>query len=119
MSSPSWSERLFCGFRKTSERLVHEGYIVSLFEAEFEGPGGEPISRDVIRHPGAVAVVAVTASTARPPVSSAVTSRFGQSAVSRRTKLNAMASIVARNTARNGVIPDNSSATIAMSGRKW
>ena len=22
------------GFRKTSERLVHEGYIVSLFEAE-------------------------------------------------------------------------------------
>ncbi len=47
------------GFRKTSERLVHEGYIVSLFEAEFEGPGGEHISRDVIRHPGAVAVVAV------------------------------------------------------------
>ena len=67
----------------------------------------------------AVAVVAVTASTARPPVSSAVTSRFGQSAVSRRAKLSTTASIVARNTARNGVIPDNSSATIAMSGRKW
>jgi ADP-ribose pyrophosphatase len=47
------------GFRKTSERLIHEGYIISLLEAEFEGPAGERITRDVIRHPGAVAVVAI------------------------------------------------------------
>ena len=47
------------GFRKTSERMIHEGYIISLLEAEFEGPAGERITRDVIRHPGAVAVVAI------------------------------------------------------------
>ena len=47
------------GFRKTAERLLHDGYIISLFEAEFEGPAGERITRDVVRHPGAVAVVAI------------------------------------------------------------
>ena len=67
----------------------------------------------------AVAVVAATASTARPPVSSAVTRRAGRNAVSRRTKLRTMASIVARNTARNGVMPDTSSRTMARSGRNW
>ena len=54
------------GFRKTSERLIHEGYIISLLEAEFEGPAGERITRDVIRHPGAVAVVAIDATACRP-----------------------------------------------------
>ena len=78
-----------------------------------------PVSNTTPTMMPAVAVVTVTASTARPPVSSAATRRFGLSAASRRTKLSAMASIVARNTARNGVIPDRSSTTIAMSGRNW
>ena len=66
----------------------------------------------------AVAVVAATASTARPPVSRAVVSRAGHSAVSRRKKLNPMASIVARNTARNGVMPDTRNTTMAMRGQE-
>ena len=65
----------------------------------------------------AVAVVATTPSTARPPVSRAVTSRFGLREVSRRTKLSAIASIVARNTARKGVMPDTRNTTMAMRGR--
>ena len=86
----------------------------------------------------AVAVVAATASTARPPVSSAVTRRDGRSAVSRRSsrtagsepatprksraycmKLRTKASIVARNTARNGVMPDTRNTTMAMRGTNW
>ncbi len=47
------------GFRQTGETVIHEGYVITLAEATFEGPQGEQISRDVVRHPGAVAVVAL------------------------------------------------------------
>jgi ADP-ribose pyrophosphatase len=40
--------------------MIHEGWIISLVEATFVDPGGEAFDRVVVRHPGAVAVVAVT-----------------------------------------------------------
>ncbi|MEQ8839502.1 MAG: NUDIX hydrolase [Acidimicrobiales bacterium] len=45
------------GFRRISERQVHEGWAIDVVVAEFETPDGELVSRDVVRHPGAVAVV--------------------------------------------------------------
>ena len=47
------------GFTKTGERVLHEGYVITLVTATFEGPAGEVMERDVVHHPGAVAVVAV------------------------------------------------------------
>ena len=47
------------GFVKTGERVLHEGYVITLATATFEGPAGEVMERDVVRHPGAVAVVAI------------------------------------------------------------
>ncbi len=45
------------GFRRLRERIVHEGYVISLVTGEFETPDGDVIERDIVRHPGAVAVV--------------------------------------------------------------
>lgn len=47
------------GFTKVAERLVHRGAVVDFVEVDFTGPEGESLTRDVVRHPGAVAVVAV------------------------------------------------------------
>ena len=47
------------GFVTTGERVLHEGYVITLATATFEGPAGEVMERDVVRHPGAVAVVAI------------------------------------------------------------
>ncbi len=47
-------------FRPTGEELVHEGWAISLVKAGFVDPEGKPFERDIVRHPGAVAVVAVT-----------------------------------------------------------
>ncbi len=44
-------------FRKRSERLVHQGHLISLAEGTFDGPAGTSFTRDVIHHPGAVSVV--------------------------------------------------------------
>jgi ADP-ribose pyrophosphatase len=45
------------GFRRISERQVHEGRAIDVVVAEFETPDGEIVERDVVRHPGAVSVV--------------------------------------------------------------
>ena len=45
------------GFRRLREHTVHDGYVISLVIGEFETPDGDVIQRDVVRHPGAVAVV--------------------------------------------------------------
>jgi 8-oxo-dGTP pyrophosphatase MutT (NUDIX family) len=50
------------GFRKTDETELHEGWIFSVVRAHFVDPDGATFTRDIVRHPGAVAVVAVTAS---------------------------------------------------------
>ncbi len=45
------------GFRLVGERPVHEGHIWRVVVADFESPDGEPFERDIVRSPGAVAVV--------------------------------------------------------------
>jgi 8-oxo-dGTP pyrophosphatase MutT (NUDIX family) len=47
-------------FRPTGEEEVHRGWAISLVKATFVDPDGVPFERDIVRHPGAVAVVAVT-----------------------------------------------------------
>ncbi|MGH9226622.1 MAG: NUDIX hydrolase [Acidimicrobiales bacterium] len=47
-------------FRKLAERIVHRGSLISVAEAEFEGPDGSRFERDVVHHPGAVSVVPLT-----------------------------------------------------------
>jgi 8-oxo-dGTP pyrophosphatase MutT (NUDIX family) len=44
-------------FRQLSEEIIHRGTVVTMASGLFEGPGGERFQRDVIHHPGAVAVV--------------------------------------------------------------
>ncbi|MFM8267826.1 MAG: NUDIX domain-containing protein [Ilumatobacteraceae bacterium] len=46
-------------FRHLSDSLVHRGYVWDVVVAEFEGPDGTTFTRDVVRSPGAVAVVPV------------------------------------------------------------
>jgi ADP-ribose pyrophosphatase len=50
------------GFRKLNERTVHAGPLVSVVEVRAAGPEGEPIEREIVRHPGAVVVVPVAGS---------------------------------------------------------
>ena len=45
------------GFRKLGERLIWEGHVVSVAEAECEAPDGSRFTREIVHHPGAVAVV--------------------------------------------------------------
>jgi ADP-ribose pyrophosphatase len=45
------------GFRRLGEEQVHEGHVWRVVVAEFEAPDGERFRRDVVRSPGAVAVV--------------------------------------------------------------
>jgi 8-oxo-dGDP phosphatase len=44
-------------FRRTGERLVHQGHVWQVVVAEFVSPDGEVFQRDIVRSPGAVAVV--------------------------------------------------------------
>ena len=47
------------GFRKVGEREIHAGRVVRLTESVFATPDGGRMTRDVVHHRGAVAVVAV------------------------------------------------------------
>lgn len=47
------------GFRRLADREVHQGYVWRVVVAEFEGPDGTRFARDIVRSPGAVAVVPV------------------------------------------------------------
>ena len=47
------------GFRKVAEREIHAGRVVRLTESVFATPDGGRMTRDVVHHRGAVAVVAV------------------------------------------------------------
>lgn len=44
-------------FRRTGERLVHQGYVWRVVVAEFEAPDGSAFTRDIVRSPGAVGIV--------------------------------------------------------------
>ncbi len=46
-------------FRHVRDDLVHQGAVVGFYDGWFEGPGGESVRRDVVRHPGAVSAVAI------------------------------------------------------------
>ena len=47
------------GFRQLGERVVYDGMVIAVAVGEFATPDGERFSRDIVRHPGAVAVVPV------------------------------------------------------------
>jgi ADP-ribose pyrophosphatase len=47
-------------FRKVGERLIHQGAVVGFYDVTFAAPDGSEFHRDVVRHPGAVSVVALT-----------------------------------------------------------
>jgi ADP-ribose pyrophosphatase len=47
-------------FTPTGEETVHRGWSIRVQRATFLDPDGVPFERDIVRHPGAVAVVAVT-----------------------------------------------------------
>ncbi len=47
-------------FTKTGEEVIHRGWAITLNKVHFTDPGGQAFDRDVVRHPGAVAVVAIT-----------------------------------------------------------
>lgn len=46
-------------FRHLGDELVHRGYIWNVVSGSFEDPEGRPFTRDIVRSPGAVAVVPV------------------------------------------------------------
>ncbi|HLX88712.1 MAG TPA: NUDIX hydrolase [Acidimicrobiales bacterium] len=48
------------GFRHLGEELRFEGWRISVVDARFAAPDGAVFHRDVVRHPGAVAVVPLT-----------------------------------------------------------
>jgi ADP-ribose pyrophosphatase len=48
------------GFRHLRDTPRFEGWRIALVQADFATPDGEHFSRDVVRHPGAVAVVPAT-----------------------------------------------------------
>lgn len=52
-------ERSASGFRRIAERPIHDGFVIDVVEADFETPDGDVVTRDVVRHPGAVSVVPV------------------------------------------------------------
>ena len=47
------------GFTFVGEREIHDGFVIRVVEGEFETPEGDRVHRDIVRHPGAVAVVAI------------------------------------------------------------
>jgi len=47
-------------FTPTGEETMHRGWFIRVQRATFLDPDGRPFERDIVRHPGAVAVVAVT-----------------------------------------------------------
>ena len=44
-------------FRRLDDREVHQGHVWRVVVADFEGPDGSRFQRDIVRSPGAVAVV--------------------------------------------------------------
>lgn len=45
-------------FTPRSRDLLHEGHVFSVYAERFAFADGEEVSRDIVRHPGAVAIVA-------------------------------------------------------------
>jgi ADP-ribose pyrophosphatase len=45
------------GFRKLGEKTIHQGHTIGLALGEFEAPDGTRFEREIVHHPGAVAMV--------------------------------------------------------------
>lgn len=45
------------GFRKLGEEVVHRGYVMEVAVGSFRAPDGSRFTRDIVHHPGAVAVL--------------------------------------------------------------
>jgi ADP-ribose pyrophosphatase len=50
------------GFRRLEEKVIHKGHVVTLSVAQVATPSGAVLEREIVHHPGAVAVVAVVGS---------------------------------------------------------
>jgi ADP-ribose pyrophosphatase len=48
------------GFRVVDTKRVYEGFRIDVLRASVQAPDGETFDREIVRHPGAVAVVPVT-----------------------------------------------------------
>jgi ADP-ribose pyrophosphatase len=48
---------MVAGFELRSERIVHRGHVITVVAGTFVAPDGSIFERDIVRHPGAVAVV--------------------------------------------------------------
>lgn len=46
-------------FERVDEDVVYRGHVIELHKCRFRAPDGSVIERDVVRHPGAVSVVAL------------------------------------------------------------
>lgn len=46
-------------FRALSERAVYDGYVIKVRVGTFGAPDGSTFERDIVHHPGAVAIAAV------------------------------------------------------------
>ncbi|MFV0258022.1 MAG: NUDIX domain-containing protein [Acidimicrobiales bacterium] len=46
-------------FRPVGEEQVYQGRVITVYKGRFEGADGVRFERDIVRHPGAVAAVAV------------------------------------------------------------
>lgn len=44
-------------FSVVSDELIHQGAVVGFYRREIKGPDGQTYDRDVVKHPGAVAIV--------------------------------------------------------------
>src|SRR6187551_1658815 len=55
-------------FRRLADSEVHRGHIWRVVVAEFESPDGTRFERDIVRSPGAVAVVPITLDAAGQPI---------------------------------------------------
>lgn len=47
------------GFTPLGEEPVYDGWVISVVKGTFAGPNGESFERDIVHHPGAVAIVAI------------------------------------------------------------
>lgn len=46
-------------FSHLRDELIHQGQVIAMYDGYFEGPDGQELRRDIVRHPGAVSVVAI------------------------------------------------------------
>ena len=49
------------GFEHLADEVLHDGVVISLVRSTFRAPDGSVFTREVVRHPGAVSVVALHA----------------------------------------------------------